>query len=161
MKPWLNPSFRRLGKCSIEVLYGKQKFLHLHSKKIVIARIQCHFACSFWYPGLSKFLRERLQFTQNKIVRFVSLKLDPKFHVWPEELKSLGWLPVSKRVDQVILNHIFRIRSGTLHEYIGERLTLASSIHIYSKMDVRGLAQHHLPLQTVPYGMLFHQISTM
>ena len=95
--------------------------------------IQCHFdyACSFWYPGLSKFLRERLQVTQNKMVRFV-LKLDPKSHVGSEEFKSLGWLPVSKRVDQVILNHIFRIRSGTSPEYMGERFTLASSIHNYS-----------------------------
>ena len=95
--------------------------------------IQCHFdyAGSFWYPGLSKFLRERLQVTQNKMVRFV-LKLDPKSHVGSEEFKSLGWLPVSKRLDQVILNHIFRIRSGTSPEYMGERFTLASSIHNYS-----------------------------
>ena len=73
--------------------------------------IQCHFdyACSFWYPGLSKCLRERLQVTQNKMVRF-DLKPDPKSHVGSEEFKSLGWLPVSKRVDQVILNHIWCVR---------------------------------------------------
>ena len=118
----------------LKFLYRKQKFLNLHSKKLlVMSLIQCHFdyACSFWYPGLSKFLRERLQVTQNKMVRFV-LTLDPKSHVGSEEFKSLGWLPVSKRVDQVILNHIFRIRSGTSPEYMGERFTLASSIHNYS-----------------------------
>ena len=118
----------------LKFLYRKQKFLNLHSKKLlVMSLIQCHFdyACSFWYPGLSKFLRERLQVTQNKMVRFV-LKLDPKSHIGSEEFKSLGWLPVSKRVDQVILNHIFRIRSGTSPEYMGERFTLASSIHNYS-----------------------------
>ena len=118
----------------LKFLYRKQNFLNLHSKKLlVMSLIQCHFdyACSFWYPGLSKFLRERLQVTQNKMVRFV-LKLDPKSHVGSEEFKSLGWLPVSKRVDQVILNHIFRIRSGTSPEYMGERFTLASSIHNYS-----------------------------
>ena len=70
------------------------------------------YACSFWYPGLSKFPRERLQVTQNKMVRFV-LKPNPKSHVGSEEFKSLRLLPVTKRVDQVILNHIFRIRSGT------------------------------------------------
>ena len=76
----------------LKFLYRKQKFLNLHSKKLlVMSLIQCHFdyACSFWYPGLSKFLRERLQVTQNKMVRFV-LKLDPKSHVGSEEFKSLG-----------------------------------------------------------------------
>ena len=128
----------------LKFLYRKQNFLNLHSKKLlVMSLIQCHFdyACSFWYPGLSKFLRERLQVTQNKMVRFV-LKLDPKSHVGSEEFKSLGWLPVSKRVDQVILNHIFRIRSGTSPEYMGERFTLASPrlsvtiVQDFEKMDV-------------------------
>ena len=63
----------------LKFLYRKQNFLNLHSKKLlVMSLIKCHFdyyACSFWYPGLSKFLRERLQATKN-MVRFV-LKQDP------------------------------------------------------------------------------------
>ena len=93
----------------LKFLFRKQKFLNLHSKKLlVMSRIQCHFdyACSFWYPGLSQLLRNRLQVTQNKMIRFV-LKLEPRSHIGSDEFKSLGWLPVSKRVDQIILNHIF------------------------------------------------------
>ena len=118
----------------LKFLFRKQKFLNLHSKKLlVMSFIQCHFdyACSFWYPGLSQLLRNRLQVTQNKMIRFV-LKLDPRSHIGSDEFKSLGWLPVSKRVDQIILNHIFRIKSGTSPDYMGEHFIPASSVHNYS-----------------------------
>ena len=52
-------------------------------------------------------LKNRLQVTHNKIIRFV-LKMDPRSHVGANEFKSFGWLPVSHRVDQIILNHDFR-----------------------------------------------------
>ena len=61
----------------------KTEIFDLHSKKLlVMSLIQCHFdyACSFWYPGLSQLLRNRLQVTQNKMIRFV-LKLDPRSHI--------------------------------------------------------------------------------
>ena len=71
--------------------------------------IQCHFdyACSFWYSGLTQFLRNRLQTTQNKVIRFV-LKIGPWSHIGQDAFNAVGWLPVSKRVDQIILNHVLR-----------------------------------------------------
>ena len=98
--------------------------------------IQCHFdyACSFWYQGLSQLLRNRLQVTKNKMIRFV-LKLDPGYHIGSDIFKSLGWLPVSKRVDQIILNHIFRNKSGTSPDYMGEHFIPASSVHNYSTLS--------------------------
>ena len=94
--------------------------------------IQCHFdyACSFWYPGLSKVLKNNLQVTQNKIIRFV-LNMDSRAHVGSEVFKSLRWLPVSKRVDQIILNHVFKVKSGQSPDYMAEHFILASSIHSY------------------------------
>lgn len=118
----------------LKFLFRKQKFLNLHLKKLlVMSLIQCHFdyACSFWYPGLSKLLRNRLQVTQNKLIRFV-LKLDPRSHIGSDEFKALGWLPVSKRVDQIILNHVFRIKSGTSPDYMGEYFIPATAVHNYS-----------------------------
>ena len=41
----------------LKFLYRKRNFLNLTTKKLlVMSLIQCHFdyACSFWYPGLSK-----------------------------------------------------------------------------------------------------------
>ena len=74
----------------LKFLFRKQKFLNLHSKKLlVMSLIQCHFgyACSLWYPGLLQLLRNRLQVTQNKMIRFV-LKLDPISHIGSDEFKS-------------------------------------------------------------------------
>ena len=98
----------------LKFLYRMRKFLNLTTKKLlVMSLIQCHFdyACSFWYPGLSKFLKNKLKVTQNKIIRFV-LNMDSRAHVGSEVFKSLGWLPVSKRVDQIILNHVFKVKNS-------------------------------------------------
>ena len=95
----------------LKFLYRKQRFLNFETKKLlVMSMIQCHFdyACSFWYPGISKFLRNRLQVTQNKIIRFI-LQMDPRSHVGADTFRSLRWLPVSKRVEQIILNHVFKV----------------------------------------------------
>ena len=106
----------------LKFLYRKRKFFNLTTKKLlVMSLIQCHFdyACSFQYPGLSKVLKNKLQVTQNKIIRFV-LNMDSRAHVGSEVFKSLGWLPVPKRVDQIILNHVFKIKSGQSPDYMVE-----------------------------------------
>ena len=80
--------------------------------------IQCHFdnACSFWYMGISELLKNILQVTQNKIIRFV-LKMNPRSHAGANQFKSIGWLQVSRKVNQIILNHVFKIKSGQLAHY--------------------------------------------
>ena len=65
------------------------------------------------------------------MVRFV-LKLDPRSHIGLDDFKSLWWLPVSKRVDQIILNHIFKIKSGTSPDYMGEHFMPACAVHNYT-----------------------------
>ena len=45
--------------------------------------------------------------------------------------RSLGWLSVSKRVDQIVLNHVFKIKSGNLADYITEHFVPRSSVHSY------------------------------
>ena len=117
----------------LKFLYRKQNFLNFHTKKLyVMSLIQCHFdyVCSFWYMGISKLLKNRPQVTQNKIIRFV-LKIDPRSHVGANEFKSIGWLPVSCRVDQIILNHVFKIKSGQSAQYMAEHFIQASSLHSY------------------------------
>ena len=46
-------------------------------------------------------------YIQNKIIRFV-LKMDPQSNLGQDISKAVGWLPASKRVDQIILNHVLR-----------------------------------------------------
>ena len=48
--------------------------------------------------------------------------MDSRAHVGSEVFKSLDWLPVSKRVDQIILNHVFKVKSGQSSDYYGRAL---------------------------------------
>ena len=117
----------------LKFLYRKRKFLNLSTiKLLVMSLIQCVFdyACLFWYLGLSKVLKNKLQVTQNKVIRFV-LNMDSRTHVGSDVFKSLGWLPVSKRVNQIILNHVFKVKSGQSPEYMVEHFIPARSIHSY------------------------------
>ena len=94
------------------MFYGLNMVLWQTKKLLLISLIQCHidFACSFWYLGLSMVLKDKLQVTQNEIIRFV-LNVDSRAHVGSEVFQSLGWLSVSKRVDQIIFNHVFKVNS--------------------------------------------------
>ena len=126
-------SILQRANARLKFLYRKQTFLNFRTKKLlVMSLIQCHFdyACSYQYMGISKLLKNRLQVTQNKIIRFV-LKMDPMSHVGANEFKSIGWLPVSRRVDQIILNHVFKIKSGQSAQYMAENFIQASSLHSY------------------------------
>ena len=57
--------------------------------------------------------------------------MDSRAYVGSEVYKSLGWLPVSKRVGQIILNNVFKVKSGQSPDYMVEHLIPASSIHSY------------------------------
>ena len=99
----------------------------------LLTLIQYHFdyACSFGtLVWLSSFAKKKLQITQNKVISFV-LNLDPKSHFGPDEFRSLGWLPISKRVDQIVLNHAFKTNSMTSPDYLTEHLVPTSAIHSY------------------------------
>ena len=66
----------------------------------------------------------------NKTIQFV-LNMDSRARVGTKDFKSLGWLPVSKRVDQIILNHAFKVKSGQFPDYMVQHFIPASSIHSY------------------------------
>ena len=116
----------------LKFLYRKCKYRTFTTKKLlVISLIQClTMPVLFWFSCLSQNLKNRLQTTQNKLIRFV-LNLDQMIHVGPEHFKILNWLPVTKRVDQIILCHVFKIKSGTAPDYSGEYFSLAGSVHVH------------------------------
>ena len=62
----------------LKFLYRKNNFLTPALRRLLCnALIQPHFdyACSAWYPNLTKKLKPRIQITQNKCIRFC-LQLD-------------------------------------------------------------------------------------
>ena len=58
--------------------------------------------------------------------------MGPWSHIGQDVFKAVRRLPVSKRVDQIILNPVFKIKSGTPPDYTIGRFTQASSVHSYS-----------------------------
>ena len=67
----------------LKFLYRKNWFLDVPLHRLLCnALIQPHFdyACTAWYPNLSKKLKDKLQVTQNKWIRFC-LKLRSREHI--------------------------------------------------------------------------------
>ena len=80
-------------------LNRKNRYLSSYPKRLLYnAIIQPHFdyACSAWYPNLSKKFKSKLQTIQNKCTRFCLL-LDSKIHIGIKEFEQINWLPVSAR----------------------------------------------------------------
>ena len=87
----------------LKFLYRKQRFLTYPLRRLLCnALIQPHYdyACSAWYPSLSKRLLKKIQISQNKCIRYC-LKLDNRSHVGIDEFKKLNWLPTKERVYNV------------------------------------------------------------
>ena len=81
----------------LKFLHRKNKYLTPNLRRLLCnALIQPHFdyACSTWYPNLSKKLKNRIQISQNKCIRFCLKCFCIKCHIYlKENLKQLiGWL---------------------------------------------------------------------
>ena len=118
----------------LKFLYRKGGFLNVYTKKLLVsALIQCHYdyACSSWYLALTKQTKQRLQITQNKVIRNV-LNLSPRSHIGAEEFQKVNWLPINYRVFHIIVNHMFRILNGKSPKYLQEGVIKSSKIHTHS-----------------------------
>jgi hypothetical protein len=123
----------------LKFLYRKQAYLTEHTKRLLVSSIiQCHFdyACSFWYHGLTKFWKDKLQVTQNKIARFL-LNLEHRSHIDKQHYKTLNWLQFSSRVEQITLCHVFRIKHGLSPEYMNQHFITQDSIHSYNTRSAK------------------------
>ena len=120
----------------LKFLYRKGKYLNMYTRKrLVTALIQCHFdyACSIWYSFLTKATQNKLQTSQNKLIRYV-LDLPSRAHVGLKEFKEINWLPVAYRVTQIKLNHMYKIISGKAPEYLTNsvHMTIYSELHSHN-----------------------------
>ena len=77
------------------------------------------YACTAWFPNLSKKLRLRLQATQNKCIRFC-LQLDKMSRICVNEFLELNWLNVHDRYLQFIVSDIFKFYNNQCPDYFNE-----------------------------------------
>ena len=75
---------------------ARLNFLHLRPL-LCNALIRPHFdyACSAWYPNVSKKLRNKIQTSENKCIRFC-LRLDKMWHISQKEFATVNWVLIRK-----------------------------------------------------------------
>ena len=129
----------------MKFMYRNGSCLNQNCRKILCsALIQCHFdySSSSWYSGLSQRLKNKLQITQNKMVRYI-LNLEPRTHIGQTELGSLNFLNVECRVKFLKLCHVHKIYYGSSAPYLCQFFTKTSEIHNYNTR--RRLFNFHVP----------------
>ena len=78
---------------------------------------------SSWYPLLTQNLKDRIQISQNKCIRFC-LSLNNRNSVDETKFIEINWLPIKKRVEQYICSLIFKYLNSNVPEYIEDMFIL-------------------------------------
>eukprot|EP00918_Siedleckia_nematoides_P009615 GHVU01020994.1.p1 GENE.GHVU01020994.1~~GHVU01020994.1.p1 ORF type:complete len:145 (-),score=9.55 GHVU01020994.1:1105-1539(-) len=73
-------------------------------------------------------MKSQLQIAQNKSIRFFR-GVGPRFHIGSESFKLVNWLPVEQRVQQIILNHAFKINNGSAPDYLCRQFPHSRQVH--------------------------------
>ena len=115
---------RTLSKINgrLRFLYRKQNFLDFSLRRLLAnALIQPHFdyACSAWFPMLTKRLTKKIQTAQNKCIRFC-LNLNNRAHVGIKEFKDINWLPTKERFEQCTATNVFKFFNNSAPSYMSE-----------------------------------------
>ena len=118
----------------INKINSRLKFLHIKNKFLtpVLHRLLCNaliqphfdYASSAWYPNLTQKMKNKIQITQNKCIRYC-LQLDKMTHISKNEFETLNWLPVKDRFNQSINSIVFKYFTKQCHSYLNEVFELA------------------------------------
>ena len=86
-----------------------------------ISKCQPHFnyACSAWYPNLTEKLKNRIQTSQNKCIRYC-LQFNKMTHISHKEFETLNWLPVTERFNLCINSIVFKYVNNQCPNYLNE-----------------------------------------
>ena len=106
----------------LKFLHRKNKYLTPNLRRLLCnALIQPHFdyACSAWYPNLSKKLKNRIQTLQNKCIRFC-LQLDKMSHISQKEFETINWFPIKERYNQCVSSIAFKYFDNQCPHYLNE-----------------------------------------
>ena len=119
----------------LKFLYRKNRFLTPTLRRLLSnALIQPHFdyAYSAWYPNLTKKLKNRIQTSQNKCIRF-RLQLDKTTHMSHKEFETLNWLPVTERFNQCINSIVFKYVNEQCPNYLNEVFQITPENNIQTR----------------------------
>ena len=112
----------------LKFLHRKNKFLTPALPRLLFnALIQPHFdyASSAWYPNLTQKMKNKIQITQNKCIRYC-LQVNKITHISKNEFQTLDWLPVKDKFNQFINSVVFKYFTKQCISYLNEVFELAS-----------------------------------
>ena len=127
----------------INFLYRQNKFLSYPLKRMLCnALIQPHFdfACTSWYSTLCKSLKDKLQTSQNRCIRYC-LGMGNRTHIGIKEFKQINWLPVENRVNQCIAVTAYNFYNGQCPSYINEVFEKTDSSKVRTRRSFHSLKQ--------------------
>ena len=104
----------------VQFSYRQNEFLNPKQRRLLCnSLIQPHFdhACLSCYTVVSKKIRKKIRFTQNKCIRFY-LKLNSRHHTRAKEFKEINWLPTKEWVEQRVTTNVFKYWEGTSSFYV-------------------------------------------
>ena len=86
---------------------------------LVSAIIQCHFdyACSYWFNTITQNTKTKLIRAQNKGMHFV-LGKQYRDSLSLEDYKQAGDLPLTSRVNTLMLGRMYKIRTSAATKYM-------------------------------------------
>ena len=116
----------------LKFFHTKNKFLRPELRRVLCnALIQPHFdyACPAWYPNFTEKTKKKIQFMQNKSIRFC-LRLDKMHQISEEDFRLINWFPTSKRIDHCINNITFKFVNNTCPYYLKEIFEFAPHCRI-------------------------------
>ena len=119
----------------LKFLYRKNWFLDVPLRRFLCnVLIQPHFdyACTAWYPHLSKKLKDKLQVTQIKCIRFC-LKLQSREHISNVHFHKMNWLPINQRFQQCAMSTVFKFVQNKCPVYMNEAFRLAENLRINTR----------------------------
>ena len=119
----------------LKFVHRKNRFLTPTLRRLLCnALIQPHFdyACSAWYPNLTKKFKNRIQTSQNKCIR-LCLQLDKTTHMSHKEFETLNWLPVTERFNQIINLIVFKYVNDQCSNYLNEVFQTAPENNIQTR----------------------------
>ena len=127
----------------LKFLYLKNRFLDVPLRRLLCSALnQPHFdyACTAWYPQLTKKLKGKLQVTQNKCFRFC-LKLQYREHISNEHFQKLNWLPVNQWLKQCVTSTVFKFVQNKCPAYMDKVFRPAENIRINTRSSYANRCQ--------------------
>ena len=82
------------------------------------------YASSAWYPSLTQKIKNKIQITQNKYIRYC-LELDNMTNISINKFETLNWLPVKDRFNQSLSSIVFKYFTKHCSSYLNEVFELA------------------------------------